>query len=377
MNHMLRLGWIHGGDADGTPFEVHPQIMLDDCLVLGAIGSGKTTLVRRLIEEHLRTGCPVLALDTAGDLTAWLQQDLGLPLSLDLPQGREASQLRLTNADIDDFAQLFELPQIGELRKLVSALLGILQYTPRPGTPEHALIELVVHQQWESGKGVPLPHLAELVAHPPFKTLGAFELDFAIPPERRAELASCITSLMATSLAWGDQPGRAPSLTDMLTSADKPAATVLSFGQHSLRTRRFIGEVVLAMIEYANPDMLLVLDEAGAFLPPGSSTPTSRLLLEFLREGIDFTHVGLALVAEEPADLPDEVVDLCQTWIVGRMPTATSRRSITEALDSVRPPIDPPALDRKLASLEFGQHLLRSIRLDSVVAFRTSERPKG
>jgi len=372
VSDLLHLGWIHGGADDGTRFEVDPRIMLDDCLIVGASGAGKTTLARRLLEEHLRLGCPVLALDTRGDLSAWLEHDLGLTVSANLPEAAQGAQLRLASADIDDFAQLFELPQIAALPRLVTALLGILHYKARPGTPEHALIEGIVSQSWRADVGVPLPRLAELVTHPPFKSLGVFEIDRAIPPERRAQLASSIISLIDTALGWGAMPAQAPSLTNLLSAGDQPAATVLSFGQHSLRVRRFIAEVLLAMIEYTNPRMLLILDEADTFLPPGESTPTSRLLTELLQDGTDFSRVGLALVTAEPADLKREVTELCETWIVGRMPSPTSRRPVVEALDLVNPPVDEVALDRALAGLSGGQHVLRSIRLEQLVTFRTA-----
>jgi len=372
VNDLLHLGWIHGGADDGARFEVDPQIMLDDCLIVGASGSGKTTLARRLLEEHLRLGCPVVALDTRGDLSAWLERDFGLAVSVNLPAADQGAQLRLASADLDDFAQLFELPQIAKLPRLVTALLGILHYKARPGTPEHALIEAIVAHSWQSGVGVPLPRLAELVIDPPIRTLGVFEVDRAVPPERRAQLGSSIISLLETALAWGAMPARAPSLTDLLSAADRPAATVLSFGQQSLRVRRFIVEVLLAMIEYTNPRMLLILDEADTFLPPGEPTPTSKLLAELLQDGTDFSRVGLVLVTAEPADLKREVTEQCETWIAGRLPSPTSRRPVVEALDLVNPPVDEVALDRALAGLSGGQHVLRSVRLEHLVTFRTT-----
>lgn len=376
LTDLLALGAVGRGESsDGSILSVDPDIMLDGCLIVGAKGSGKTTLVRGLIEEHLRLGCPVLAFDTTGDLTKRLQADLGLPVSRDLGAHDPGAAIRLRNVDIDDVAELFELPRIADLPRLVSALLGVLKYRVNRGTPEFALVESIVSQSWEAGAGVSLTQLVALVRSPPFQTLGVFDVDSVVSTERRSALAYSVLSLSETAEAWGSRPTRASSLESLLSSSQGAAATVLSFGQHSLSIRRFIVEVLLGMIEYRNPRMLLLLDEAAAFMPAVESTATSSMLLEAIAGGTDFSKVGVALVAEEPDDLNAAVADLCDTWIVGRMPSPRSRRQVVEALDLVNPPIDEIELDRTLTELAYGEHVLRSSRLESLKSFRSAPLP--
>jgi hypothetical protein len=161
---------------------------------------------------------------------------------------------------------------------------------------------------------VTLQELAGLVERPPFDTLGAFPLDLAISPERRASLATSIMMLHSSASSWTPELEPLPPIETLLTPG---TATILSFSQQSVRVRRFIVEVLLSMIEFSHPTMLLYIDEAAAFIPPDEATAPSRALIEAPLGGTDFLGVGVALVAEEPGDLHPYVAELCETWIVG------------------------------------------------------------
>ena len=54
--------------AQGERVELDPRDLLTHALIVGMTGSGKTGLAVALIEETLRTGVPVLAIDPKGDL---------------------------------------------------------------------------------------------------------------------------------------------------------------------------------------------------------------------------------------------------------------------------------------------------------------------
>jgi len=53
----------------GERVELDPTDLLTHALIVGMTGSGKTGLAVALIEETLRSGVPVLAIDPKGDLS--------------------------------------------------------------------------------------------------------------------------------------------------------------------------------------------------------------------------------------------------------------------------------------------------------------------
>src|SRR5512145_1925133 len=56
------------GPALGEPVELNPADLLTHGVLVGMTGSGKTGLAVVVIEELLRQGVPVLAIDPKGDL---------------------------------------------------------------------------------------------------------------------------------------------------------------------------------------------------------------------------------------------------------------------------------------------------------------------
>ena len=56
------------GAAPGERLELDPDDLLTHAFIVGMTGSGKTGLAVGLIEELLRRGVPVLAIDPKGDL---------------------------------------------------------------------------------------------------------------------------------------------------------------------------------------------------------------------------------------------------------------------------------------------------------------------
>lgn len=59
-----------GQDIDGDLLELDPMVLLKHVMVLGASGSGKTYLSKVIVEEAVRFGIPVIAIDSQGDIAS-------------------------------------------------------------------------------------------------------------------------------------------------------------------------------------------------------------------------------------------------------------------------------------------------------------------
>ncbi len=64
----MATGLMLGTDAGGAPLALDPRALTTHGFVLGMTGSGKTGLCVVLVEELLRAGVPVIAVDSKGDL---------------------------------------------------------------------------------------------------------------------------------------------------------------------------------------------------------------------------------------------------------------------------------------------------------------------
>ena len=361
---------------------IDPLVLADNCLVVGAQGSGKTTLGRVLLEQARQAGIPALFVDTTGDLTRGLMDDPDLRLERGLPDHRPEGAIQLRILDADVAAGIFLEPRSGEgegdadeLLDLTVALLGALGYRARKGSPEALLIATVVEQRWRAGRGVSLEELIPLVLRPPIERLGVFGLERVISFDRREDLAGAIDGLLR-SPSFSDLREPRPLLLNLLLGDEStPIVTVLSFAERSPSIRRFIVATLLAKLKRQESfpsggglKFLLYFDEGADFLPRGERTLTSAPLLDALLSWSK-PDVGLVLVAESPEDLHEEFEDLCGTWFVGRMPVSRSRRTVVEALDLVDPPVDEVALENDLRSLDAGQFILRTGRLDELQYF--------
>lgn len=362
---------------------VDPHVLLDHTLLLGANECGKTTLGLHLIDRVLDLGHPVLVLDTTGDLTAALMERSGSRLLRGFENDLEPAdpRIQLNMIDIPAATAMFARPTFGvagdeawaeEGHDIVAALLDLLGYRVRGLTPECALVENLVQHAWDAGRDLSLRDLAAAVLMPPFRRLGIFDLDAVIGPERRSDLAAAIHSLHEAPGFPDDRPSHAIDLRALLTQPDgTAAANVVSFAQRSGEVRRFLAAVLFAklatFVKYRfNEDqfsMLVLIDEGPALLPPGQRVSTTSALLHMLHSWRQF-GVGVALVAEQPHDLHEDALDLAETWLVGRMPLARSRRDVVEELDLVNPPVNEVALDAALKQMAPGQFVLRSLRFE-------------
>ena len=365
----LHLGTELGS---GQPLRVTSDILDDGTLVVGAPGSGKTGLGRRLLEACMGAGRPFLAIDTTGDLSARVAERHGVELARGLEFADDSSLVRLRSLGSETVGAVFTYPGSADAElahDLTAAFLALLGYRPRARGPEFTLIEAIVFQQWSAGQNLGLDELIAYVLEPPIRRIGVFDIDAVISLERRQDLAAAIEGIKGDP---GFEEGRIVPIdaSALLSHPDGVPATVVTFSSRSPNFRRFILASVLAHVRRADPKLrpVVSIDEATDFLPPNQSTVASRSIRELLVTS-SATGADVILVADSLDLLPMDLDEQCETWIVGRLPVRTNRRAAVEALDLVDPPVDEEALDEEIAELGEGQFILRSSRLDRLVTF--------
>jgi hypothetical protein len=212
-----------------------------------------------------------------------------------------------------------------------------------------------------------LADVADLVDTPPFTKLGVFDLDAAIRPERRSDLAAAIRGVAPKSheeeshgILDLDELTRGPS--------GEAAAVIFSFPRRSHTERRFLLSMLLAKLSTwitAQGDGgfggLVCIDDAADFIPAEGSDYAGGLVQRMIERSTKYGF-GTVVTAEHAYELDPSVLALCGTWFVGSTPVARARSAVVEELDLMSPPVDEVALDQTLKTLRPGQFVIRNLR---------------
>jgi hypothetical protein len=286
--------------------ELDPTDLLTHGLIVGMTGSGKTGLAIVLIEEALRQGIPVLAIDPKGDLAnllllfdrldpaqfaAWVDPDAARRSGQTVEQaGAEAAaqwtkglaSWGLGPADVADLKRRHEAVvytpgsragvPLGMLQSLdappgsfddqeedlrdeisgiVAGLLGLVGIEADPlRSREAILLGTLIEQAWRAGKGTSLEALIPAVADPPFEKLGALPVDTVYPRREREALMFALNNLLASPSFEDWREGEPLDIGRMLQGADGRARlSIVSTAHLSDAERLFVTALVLDKVK--------------------------------------------------------------------------------------------------------------------------------
>ncbi len=286
--------------------ELDPADLLTHGLVVGMTGSGKTGLAIVLIEEVLRQGIPVIAIDPKGDLAnllllfegldppsfePWIDaaaakregQDLATAAAAVAAAWRKGlADCSLGPADIAalkraheaiiytpgstagvalNILQSLDAPAAGfdaaeedlrdEIQSIVAGLLSLVRVESDPlQSPPAVFLATVIERTWRAGKGLSLEALVSAVADPPFERIGALPLETAFPRKDRQGLMMALNNLLAAPAFESWRSGEALDVERMLRSADgKPRLAIVSTAHLSDEERLFVTALLLDKVK--------------------------------------------------------------------------------------------------------------------------------
>ena len=286
--------------------ELDPTDLLTHGLIVGMTGSGKTGLAIVLIEEALRQGIPVLAIDPKGDLpnllllfdrldpaqfAAWVDPEAARRQGQTPAQaGAEAAaqwtkglaSWGLSAADVADLRRRHEAVvytpgsragvPLGMLQSLdapagsfdaqeedlrdeiagiVAGLLGLVGIEADPlRSREAILLGTLIETAWRQGKGLSLETLIPAVADPPFEKLGALPVETVYPRRDREALMLALNNLIASPSFEEWREGEPLDIERMLHAADgRPRLSIVSTSHLSDAERLFVTALVLDKVK--------------------------------------------------------------------------------------------------------------------------------
>ena len=290
----------------GPRLELDPADLLTHGLIVGMTGSGKTGLAIVLLEELLRQGVPVLAIDPKGDLANLLLLFDGLDAASFEPwidaeaARRDGKDVQAAAADTaaawkkglaewglgpGDIAALkkahdaviytpgsrsgvplnvlqsLDAPAVpfdsaeddlrDEIQAIVSGLLGLVRVEADPlQSPPAVFLATLVERSWRAGKGLDLESLIGAIAEPPFDKIGALPLETAFPRKDRQSLMMALNNLLASPSFESWRVGEPLDVDRMLRAPDGRARlSIVSTAHLSDEERLFVTALLLDKVK--------------------------------------------------------------------------------------------------------------------------------
>jgi Helicase HerA, central domain len=379
------------GKTTQTPLLLDADDLTTHGLIVGMTGSGKTALGIVLIEELLKKGIPVLAIDPKGDLgnlllgfpnlspdefAPWVDSSTGATAESEAKRwtdglagwGLGAQDVSALVAARDaviytpgstagipiDLLGSLTPPEGGmateEGRDLVtsfvSALLGLVGIEADPvRSREHVLLSKCAEALFAKGKAATLEALVQTAAEPPFASVGALPLETFFPAKDRQGLVLALNNLLASPATAAFRAGAPLDVETLLGRRTKDGArarlSIFTISHLGDAERVFVVATLLSQIrswlrrQPGSPSLKAVvyIDEIFGFFPPTAEPPTKRPLLALLKQARAF-GTGIVLATQNPVDLDYKGLANCGAWWVGTLQTERDRARLTEGLAS-------------------------------------------
>ncbi len=368
----------------GAEIRLPEEDLLRHVVILGATGSGKTVLGKAILEEGVRAGVPVIAVDSQGDLA-----------SLALAATQEGAAAHETPQDArDDYwnrvavqiltpgsrhgvarslnplkdAPAFEAPEDGVLYvdAIAEGLASAMGYNVASDSGSRAkdTIYIALQDAWRSGKWPKevsdLPSILE--------RRGATE-DALLSHKERAALIRRSKAMTVGAKGLLFTAGPALDVKDMVAWAPKgrtPVNIVYTGGLRSPSEREMVvatlcEDVYHWMVSTTNGHLrlLVYIDEVAGLCPPHPKNPPAKKFLSLLFRQARKYGVGLIVATQNVTDLDYKALGQANTWALGRLLAKQDLDRVRHLVGSLHPS-DPEEVLALAPSLKAGQFLLLS-----------------
>lgn len=349
-------------------------------VILAGAGSGKTVLVRRLVEEAALRGIPSLVIDTANDLSR-----LGKPWP-EAPEGWLATDAHLARHYFEQTETLIWTPGIQRgnplyldplpnlaavaddadmLQQVVSSAHSNLAHLVAPGNSAKArsrqgvLAAALMYFAQQGLQG--LETFIDLLADLPLEAGGGISQAAKLADD----MANQLKSEKLTNVLWQQAGVRLDPA--VLLGLNQPAVTRISVInlagipqlEHQQQFMAQLGTLLFVWLKKhpasdARPlQGLLIIDEAKDFVPAGSSTPCKEALLRLAAQARKY-GMGLIFASQAPKSIDHNVVANCTTQFYGRTNSPAAIETVKNLLQ------EKGGSGHDVATLNAGQFYVHS-----------------
>ncbi|WOX13527.1 ATP-binding protein [Streptomyces sp. N50] len=326
----------------GRSFAIPMERLRMHTAVVGAAGSGKTVLIKRLVEQCALRGVSVIVLDPNDDLARLGDPWPRPPKGWTDDHGREA---RRYFADVEVVVwtpglnrgrpiSFYPLPDFGPVlddeddfpRLVRSTVTSLAPHAGVRGSSARATQQLGVLkralERYARDGGKTLAGFVELLAEPPSDIVNSRTSRFAV------QMADTLEAAMETDPLFGESGAPADPGMLLIPSPGKTARiSVISFiGLSGDGPAQFVSRLQATLFSWfrAHPvgdralGGLLVMDEAQNFVPSGASNPSTESTVELIRQ-IRKYGLGIVLASQLPRGIHNQALGNTVNQFIGRL----------------------------------------------------------
>ncbi|MCE7733291.1 MAG: DUF853 family protein [Candidatus Heimdallarchaeota archaeon] len=332
---------------------------------LGSSGSGKTVLVKCVMEEAVRAGIPLILVDLQGDLASLalmgdkkLMESKGTPgsywedykkkvqVAIFTPASAKGISISMNplkapprNLDPEDMIQAID--------SVANTIAGILHYKTEKGKGAEVkdYLYLLLEALWDQEKDV-----ASFGALANYVMSDDELLDEAsqamVDEKTKRELAKNIKGLTIGAESLIFNLGMPLDIERMMTWADKGKTPVNVIYLNTLRSQsdkvNFIADTATQVYNFMlrNPSdkvqLIFVLDELAGLVPPIRAPPSKRPIQLLLKQARKY-GVSLLLATQNISDVDYKSLGQVGTWALGRLMARQDIEKVKDIIQSISP----------------------------------------
>lgn len=345
---------IGESERDGRPAGIRIAALPKHVAILAGSGSGKTVLIRRIIEEAVRCGIPSIVLDPNNDLArlgdrwpeppaGWWEgdearaDDYFAKAEVNIWTPRLASGRPLSLPTMPDFSALQSEPdEVARAIDMAAATLGqLIGASGAKGQLKQGLLVECLRSFAAKG-GRKLDDFIALLSDLPE---GISDIQNAA--KMAADMADHLRASIAKNpLLRDDVTALDPGSLLSASQAGRTAVAVINFSglQSDEDKQVFVNKLQMALFSWLkrNPapvdrpiNGLLVMDEAQNFVPSQRSTPCSESTISLIAQARKY-GLGMVLATQQPKGLHHSVISNCTTHVYGKMNSPAAISAIRE-----------------------------------------------
>ncbi len=328
-------------------------------VVLASAGSGKTVLIKRLIEEAAMHGIPSIVIDAANDLArlgdhwpqnpqSWQDDDIknaneyfrNTETVVWTPARKSGNPLYLS--PLPNFTAVRDDPD--ELELTISLARDALKETLALGSSANVQKKIGVLSAalnyFARNSDSKLDDFIALLADLPIEATG----DITNATKFAVEIADQLRAAKMTSpLLKSDGRQLNPSiLFGRDQDADKTRISVINFsGLPGLESQhQFLNQLAMTLFTWIKKfpvsvgkpiQGLLVIDEAKDFVPSGKSTPCKESLIRLTAQARKY-GLGLIFATQAPKSMDHNIIANCSTHFYGKANSPTAIETIVDQI---------------------------------------------
>lgn len=334
-----------GFDAETKePVALAEEALLRHVVILGATGAGKTVLGKAFLEEAVRAGVPVIAVDPQGDLaslalrpTSESAEDLPVPVEIAEEYWSRAAVSILTPGStrgIPVALNPLKRPPtaassedlIISLDALAESLAAAMGYDPgaEVGARVKDFLFLTLQGAIKSSSWpADIPSLVRLLEREPSPDAAKL-----LTARERAALVRRAESMTVGAKGLLFTAGPALDVETMLQAPKGrvPVNVVYTGGLRNARERELVvatlcKDVLSWMTGHPSGDLRLVvyIDEVAGLCPPHPRNPPAKKFLSLLFRQARKYGVGVIVATQSVTDLDYKALGQASTWALGRL----------------------------------------------------------